>query len=225
MLQCVLFVYKLAFDLIYLVCIMSLSILAAYILALFLAAATPGPAMFAVITSGISRGLGPALACGLGIALSDVVLVSVALAGLTVIAQTFGWLFLAIKYAGAVYLVFLGYRMWRAAATVNAGVASGERGWTRSLALGAAIGFGNPKAILFHASLMPLILDLDSLDRVDIATVLAVVFTVNVVTMGGYALLSAASSRWFRTTRAVRALNRVAGSAMIATGLVIAARS
>ncbi|HEV7320690.1 MAG TPA: LysE family translocator [Ensifer sp.] len=204
---------------------MTPSILIAYMLALFLAAATPGPAMFAVISTSISRGLGPALACGLGVALSDVVLVSVALAGLTVIAQTFGWLFMVIKYAGAAYLVFLGYRMWRAAATVDAEAASGERGWMRSLALGAAIGFGNPKAILFHASLMPLILDLDSLDRFDIATVLAVVFAVNVVTMGGYALLSSASSRWFRTTRAVRALNRVAGGAMIATGVVIAARS
>ncbi|OCO99076.1 MULTISPECIES: LysE family translocator [unclassified Ensifer] len=204
---------------------MSLAVFFAYMLALFLAAVTPGPAMFAVISTSISRGVGPALACGLGIALSDMVLVSVALAGLTVIAQTFGWLFLAIKYAGAAYLIFLGYRMWRAAATVAAEATSGERGWIRSLALGAAIGFGNPKAILFHASLMPLILDLDSLDQFGIATVLAVVFAVNIVTMGGYALLSAASSRWFRTTRAMRALNRVAGSTMIATGVVIAARS
>lgn len=204
---------------------MTLAVISTYALALFLAAVTPGPAMFAVISTSISRGVGPALACGFGIALSDMVLVSVALAGLTVIAQTFGWLFLAIKYAGAGYLIFLGYRMWRAAATVEAEVASGERRWMRSLALGAAIGFGNPKAILFHASLMPLILDLESLDRFGIGTVLAVVFAVNVVTMGGYALLSAASSRWFRTTRAVRALNRVAGSAMIATGLAIAARS
>ncbi|MGE6785697.1 LysE family translocator [Ensifer adhaerens] len=204
---------------------MTISIIIAYMLALFVAAVTPGPAMFAVISTSISRGLGPALACGLGIALSDMVLVSVALAGLTVVAKTFGWLFLGIKYAGAAYLIFLGYRMWRAAATIEAEAATGGRGWIRSLALGAAIGLGNPKAILFHASLMPLILDLDSLDRFGITAVLVAVFTVNVVTMGGYALLSAASSRWFRTTRAVRALNRVAGSAMIGTGLVIAARS
>ncbi|WP_245298491.1 LysE family translocator [Sinorhizobium sp. A49] len=196
-----------------------------YMLALLLAAVTPGPAMFAVISTGVSRGIGPALACGLGIALSDMVLVSVVLAGLSVIAQTFGWLFLVIKYAGAAYLMFLGYRMWRAAAAPPADAPAGQAGLSRALSLGAAIGFGNPKAILFHASLMPLILDVGGLDWFGIAAVLATVFVVNIGAMGGYALLSAASSRWFRTTGAVRAPNRVAGSAMIATGVVIAARS
>ncbi|WP_115421274.1 LysE family translocator [Ensifer sp. M14] len=200
---------------------MTIAAFSTYMLAQLLAAVTPGPAMFAVISTGVSRGTGPALACGLGIALSDMVLVSVVLAGLSVIAQTFGWLFLVIKYAGAAYLMFLGYRMWRAAAAPPADAPAGQAGLSR----GAAIGFGNPKAILFHASLMPLILDIGALDRFGIAAVLATVFVVNIVTMGGYGLLSAASSRWFRTTGAVRALNRVAGSAMIATGVVIAARS
>ncbi|WP_280137726.1 LysE family transporter [Ensifer sp. Root278] len=60
---------------------MTLAVISTYALALFLAAVTPGPAMFAVISTSISRGVGPALACGFGIALSDMVLVSVALAG------------------------------------------------------------------------------------------------------------------------------------------------
>ncbi|WP_245296079.1 LysE family transporter [Sinorhizobium sp. Sb3] len=56
---------------------MTLAVISTCALALFLAAVTPGPAMFAVISTSISRGVGPALACGFGIALSDMVLVSV----------------------------------------------------------------------------------------------------------------------------------------------------
>lgn len=203
---------------------MTLVAFVTYVLALFLASATPGPAMLAVISTGISRGVRPALACGVGVALSDMVLVSVVLAGLSVIAQTFGWLFLAMKYAGATYLIFLGWRMWRAASPLRADSAAGETGIARSLMLGVAIGFGNPKAILFHASLMPLILDIGSLNALGIASVLAAVFSVNVATMGGYAILSSASSRWFRSPKAVRAVNRVGGGAMIGTGMLIAAR-
>ncbi|MBP0651722.1 LysE family transporter, partial [Mycobacterium tuberculosis] len=81
------------------------SILLAYALALFVAAVTPGPAMFAVISSGVGRGTPSALAFALGVAIGDTALVSLALVGLTVVAQTFGWLFVAIKYGGALYLI------------------------------------------------------------------------------------------------------------------------
>ena len=76
-------------------------------------------------------------------------LVSVVLVGLTVVAQTFGWLFFVLKYAGAVYLVVLGYRMWRAAGKSAGAVPSPERGLSRQFVVGAAVAFGNPKALLF----------------------------------------------------------------------------
>src|SRR5882757_9573081 len=88
----------------------------AYCAAITLAAATPGPAMFTVITNGVSRGFLRAFVAGIGIAAGDAVLVTLALLGLVALAQTFEWVFLALKYAGAVYLIFLGVKMWRAAA-------------------------------------------------------------------------------------------------------------
>ncbi|AJD46084.1 LysE family translocator [Rhizobium sp. SEMIA 4085] len=203
---------------------MSVTALIAYCLALLLAVATPGPAMFAVITTGVSRGTFSALTVGLGIALSDVVLVNIALAGLVAIAQSFSWLFTAMKYAGAGYLIFLGYRMWRAASGFEAPEGVQPASATRQLGLGAAIALGNPKAILFHASLMPLILNVGSLSAFDVAIIMMVVFGVNTLTMGTYAVLAGASSRWFRSAGAIRALNRTAGGAMIGTGVLIAAR-
>ncbi|MBZ9975361.1 LysE family translocator [Mesorhizobium sp. BR-1-1-10] len=86
----------------------------AYCAAVTLAAATPGRAMFAVITNGVSRGFLRAFMAGLGVAAGDAVLVTLALLGLVALAQTFEWIFLLLKYAGAAYLIFLGVRMWRA---------------------------------------------------------------------------------------------------------------
>ncbi|RJT36158.1 LysE family translocator [Mesorhizobium waimense] len=203
---------------------MTLTAFLAYCAAITLAAATPGPAMFAVITSGVSRGFVRAFMAGVGIAAGDAVLVILALLGLVALAQTFEWVFLALKYAGAAYLVFLGIRMWRSAAVQTDGPTAAQPRLSRSFFLGASIALGNPKAILFHASIMPLILDLDTMTFADGVLVIAVVISVNIVTMGVYAALAGRASGWFRTPNRMRLMNRFAGSAMIGTGALIAAR-
>ncbi|TAZ43705.1 LysE family translocator [Rhizobium ruizarguesonis] len=204
---------------------MTLSLLVAYSVALLLACATPGPAMFAVISTGISRGISAALGFVLGVAIGDIVLVSVALAGLVAIAQSFAWVFNVIKFAGAAYLMYLGYRMWKSAGRSQELSEPESVSPIRQIAVGAAVGLGNPKAILFHASLMPLILNVATLTAADIAIVLAVVFSVNATVMGIYAILASASSSWFRSTKAIRILNKTAGGAMIGTGVLVAVRS
>lgn len=202
---------------------MTLTAFFAYSTAVVLAAMTPGPAMFAVITNGVSRGFARAFTAGLGVAAGDAVLVTLALLGLVTLVQTFEWIFLILKYAGAAYLIYLGVRMWRSAA-VRAQESEGEGRFTRSFVLGASIALGNPKAILFHASIMPLILDLNAMTFADGLAVVAVVVSANVLTMGSYAALSGRASRWFRTASRMRLMNRVAGGAMIGTGAFIAAR-
>ncbi|WP_421913110.1 LysE family translocator [Mesorhizobium sp.] len=203
---------------------MTLTAFLAYCAAITLAAATPGPAMFAVITSGVSRGFVRAFMAGIGVAAGDAVLVTLALLGLVALAQTFEWVFHLLKYAGAAYLVFLGVRMWRAAATQSAESRTSQAKLSRSFFLGASIALGNPKAILFHASIMPLILNLDTLTFADGLAVVAVVISVNILTMGLYAALAGRASSWFKTPGRMRLMNRFAGSAMIGTGALIAAR-
>jgi len=203
---------------------MTLTAFLAYCAAITLAAATPGPAMFAVITNGVSRGFLRAFMAGVGVAAGDAVLVTLALLGLVALAQTFEWVFLLLKYAGAAYLVFLGIRMWRAAATQSDAPQASQARLSRSFFLGASIALGNPKAILFHASIMPLILNLSTMTPADGLLVVAVVISVNILTMGIYAALAGRASGWFRTPRRMRLMNRFAGSAMIGTGALIAAR-
>lgn len=198
--------------------------LLAYAAALLLAVATPGPAMLAVVTTGVTGGARPAAALGLGVAVGDVLLTGLALLGLVALAAAFGWVFAVLKYAGAAYLIWLGIKMWRAApAAIDVGAAKSEHS-LRAFALGCALALSNPKAILFHASLMPLLLDMRTLTASQGILVLCVVFGVNLIVMSVYAVLSGRSSRWFRTPGRQRLMNRIGGGAMVGLGGVLAAR-
>ena len=204
---------------------MTVTAFLAYCAAITLAAATPGPAMFAVITNGISRGFVRAFMAGVGVAAGDAVLVSLTLAGLVALAQTFEWIFLLLKYAGAAYLIFLGVRMWGAAVAAQSdGSHQTPSRLSRSFFLGASIALGNPKAMLFHASIMPLILNLDTMTFADGLLVILVVISVNIIVMGLYAAMAGRAAGWFRTPKRMRLMHRLAGGAMIGTGALIAAR-
>ncbi len=200
---------------------MNAASLAAYAAALLLAVATPGPAMFTVVSTGVSRGIRPATAIALGIAVGDVVLGGMALIGLIALVATFGWVFAVIKYAGAAYLIWLGVKLWRSTSHLANDRPSVE-GSLRGFGLGLAVAVGNPKAILFHASLMPLLLDLTRLTMPAAITVLGIIFAINLAVMTGYAALSSGASRWFRTPARLRWLNRVSGGAFVGTGVAIA---
>jgi threonine/homoserine/homoserine lactone efflux protein len=194
--------------------------LLAYALALLLAVATPGPAMISVTGTGLSQGPKPALVMAAGIAIADCILGALALLGLATLMATFFWLVTIIKYAGAAYLIWLGIRMWRAPAAFS----TRANGSKRHFLLGMTVGLSNPKAILFHASMMPVIIDLRLLDRQSGTAVLAIIFCANLLGMGAYAILAGNGSRWFCTAGRLAWLNRVGSGSMLGAGALIVVR-
>lgn len=194
--------------------------LLAYALALLLAVVTPGPAMIAVTGRGLSQGPRPALVMAAGIAIADCILGTLALLGLATLIATFFWLVTIIKYAGAAYLVWLGIRMWRTPAAFSA-TAKGSKS---HFLVGLTVGLGNPKAILFHASMMPLIIDLRLLDQSSGSAMLAIILCANMLGMGAYAILAGNGSRWFRTPERLAWLNRIGSGSMLGAGALIVVR-
>lgn len=105
--------------------------LAALAVALFILAITPGPGVFAVLSAALGRGLPTALALTSGIICGDLIFLLLAMAGLTVLAESMGELFLVVRLGGAAYLIWLGIGLWRGAGTarpmaVPEGAVSGE---------------------------------------------------------------------------------------------------
>jgi threonine/homoserine/homoserine lactone efflux protein len=197
---------------------MTTALLLAYSLAILLAVSTPGPSGLSVASAGVTRGTAAASQVALGVALADIALVTIAMAGLAAIVQTHEQLLIAIKFAGAGYLAWSGYRLWRAAREPRSEQTQSSH--AASLLMGFSVAIGNPKAILFHASLMPTFFELTSLTLMQGSLVIAIVFCANILGMGGYVL----AGRYLQSRvsgRGGAAMNRVSALAMMGAGAAV----
>ncbi|MFC6981430.1 LysE family translocator [Microbulbifer taiwanensis] len=159
--------------------------------AMVVLALVPGPAVVAVTSRAMSSGFSHGASTTIGIVLGDYVFVLLSISGLAFIAETMGNLFVAIKYLGAAYLVWLGIGLLRSRGTVENPGDAGKSSHFANLLLGLATTLGNPKAILFYLSFFPAFLNMQQISAVDLFCVLLVV-TIAVGSVNlGYAYLAA----------------------------------
>ncbi len=81
-------------------------------LALGIGAASPGPSFFLVTSIAASGGRLRALAAAVGIGFGALLLAIVSLLGLTAILSSFPIISLSFRFAGGLYLVYLGIKIW-----------------------------------------------------------------------------------------------------------------
>ena len=192
---------------------------------LFIAAASPGPGIAAIVARVLGRGPRDAIAFSIGVALGDVVWLTFAILGLAALAQAFHEVFLVIKYAGAAYLLYIAYKIWTAPAVAK-DVTAEERAEhpARLLLGGLALTLGNPKTIVFYLALLPTILDLTRITVLGFAELVAATLTVLGVVFAGYIVLAARARQLFTTPKAIRILNRTTGAMLAGAAAAVASR-
>src|SRR5690349_7227980 len=140
---------------------MTLAGFIAYSGALALAAAIPGPGITALVARALGSGFRSSLFMSLGLILGDLTYLTAVVLGLAIVAQTFGMVFLAIKWLGIAYLGWLAWTFWTSgitAETVEARKAKG--GFVSSFLAGLTVTLGNPKTMIFYLAITPTIVDL-----------------------------------------------------------------
>jgi threonine/homoserine/homoserine lactone efflux protein len=190
-----------------------------------LAVATPGPGVAAVIARSLAHGLRGAPAFIAGFVVGDFTWFAIAATGLAALAKTAAALFVAIKWAGVVYLLYLAWKLWTAPAErveVDDG-GRNQHGW-RAFVASLMLTLANPKAILFFLALLPTVIDLASLDALRFVEISAAMIVVLPAVLGTYALLATKARELFTTPAAVRRLNRSSGVAMAGAAVVVATR-
>ena len=193
--------------------------------AVFILALTPGPVVVATVARSLFSGLGPALGFVAGVAAVDLVYLLLAVFGLSAISSVLGELFIAIKIAGAAYLVYLGIRLWTDRVNpAQIAPTPGPRRFWKSFGEGALVDLANPKIILFYAAFLPTFADLDKLGTQDVAIMAALVVGILVATNLGFAWLASRARGLIRSRRAVKAINRTSGTLMIGAGAWVATR-
>lgn len=204
---------------------MDLAGIVVFATALFIAAASPGPGIAAIVARVLGRGTRGAAAFGAGLAIGDVVWLTFAIVGLAALAQAFHGIFLVIKYAGAAYLLYIAYRLWTAPATAQAVVADSTAEHPLKLFLGGfAVTMGNPKVMVFYLALLPTILDLTRVNLLGYAELVFATLGVLTVVLGAYIVLASKARRLFTSPRAIRILNRTTGAVMAGAAAAVAAR-
>jgi threonine/homoserine/homoserine lactone efflux protein len=189
----------------------------------FAAVATPGPGVAALVARVLGqglRGLAPLIA---GYFVGDMIWLTLAATGLAVVAKTFAGMFVAIKFAGAAYLLYLAWRMATAPAVVGGSLAPATSGW-RAFLGSLSLTLGNPKVMVFFLSIMPLVLDIRTLTALALFELALVCGVVISATLALYALAANRARTLLRSTRAMRFVHRAAGGLMASAALAVATR-
>src|SRR5262249_23594205 len=128
----------------------------AFVIAVIVFLAIPGPGNLALITSTGKGGLRGGLAATFGVVAGDQVLMWAAVAGVAAVLQASPMLFSGVQWLGAAYLAYLGVRMI-VAKPGDAPVVNIRAGQYFRQAM--AITLLNPKAIVFYMAFFPLFVD------------------------------------------------------------------
>lgn len=131
------------------------SLLAAFLAASFVLAVTPGPGVFYIVTRSLAQGRGCGLASVAGVALGNFGNAVGAAVGLAAIFAASSVIFTVVKYAGALYLIYLGIRVLRAPRSeIGYDRPTIARPW-RVFRDGFIVALLNPKTAVFFAAFLP----------------------------------------------------------------------
>ncbi|MBV8033973.1 LysE family transporter [Roseateles sp.] len=193
----------------------------AFVAAIVLFLAIPGPGNLALITSTSKGGIAAGLAATLGIIAGDQVLLWLAVAGVSALLSAYPAAFNAVQWAGAAYLAWLGWRMLAAKPGQGPVLDIKPRHYFRQAAL---ITLLNPKAIVFYMAFFPLFVD--PVRHQGVATFAAMAVTIAALTFlyGLVAVLLThqlaerlRSRPWITTL-----LNKIAGICLLGFGIRLA---
>jgi threonine/homoserine/homoserine lactone efflux protein len=201
------------------------------LLAFFLTTAVfayvPGPAMLYATAQTIARGRWSGLMASLGIHIGGYAHVIAAAAGLSALFHAVPSLYLAVKLLGAVYLIWLGIRMFRARVEAQPEVSAENirrSGW-RAFAESVSVEVLNPKTALFFLAFLPQFVDPSAalpvwIQLFILGTVVNLMFTsADVVCV---LLAGALAKRLKGSARVQKGLQRAGGTILVGLGLNLA---
>jgi len=197
-----------------------------YVAASLALIATPGQDMIYVITRSLAQGRLAGVASALGVCLGIMVHTAFAAFGVGALLMASEPLFMALKFAGAAYLVFMGLRMLLAREASRAIEAAAGR-----LPLAALVWQGvlsnvtNPKIVLFFLAFLPQFVDPASPHPTRDLAFLGTLYALLALPVKAAVGIAAGSlsERVLRHPRAIAWMNRVGGGVLVALGLRLAA--
>ena len=193
----------------------------AFVAAIVLFLAIPGPGNLALITSTGKGGVRAGVAATLGVMAADQVLMWLAVAGVAALLATYPAAFHAVQWLGAAYLAWLGWKILTAAPGAKPVLNIAPRHYFRQ---GALITLLNPKAIVFYMAFFPLFVDTQRHQGLFTFAVMAITIATLTLVYGLIVVLLThhLAERMRANPLIARVLEKTAGVFLIAFGIKLA---
>lgn len=204
---------------------MTITSMVSLFVALVILAIIPGPGVFTVVARSMASGFFHGLVTVFGIVFGDYIFIILSLYGLSALASTMSGVFTFIKYAGAVYLVWLGIKLLLKKYSSVEVKPIIELSFLSNFVAGLVTTLSNPKAILFYVSFFPAFINVKSVTVVEIWQLLLIATIAVGGVMAAYAYAASKASRLFKSSRAAKTLNVAAGSIMVGSGVLLATKA
>jgi threonine/homoserine/homoserine lactone efflux protein len=176
---------------------------------------TPGPIVTLVISTAATRGVSAGLVTVAGTSAGNAVLIVAIALGLGWVLSHAVYLFEALRWIGAVYLVWLGVQAWRGAGAA-APPAMGNHVYFRR---GVLVALSNPKTIAFFTAFLPQFVDPALPAARQLTVMCAVTVLLAAVSDSCWAIASGLGRSWFMKPARGKLLGRVSGLTLIGGGI------
>jgi threonine/homoserine/homoserine lactone efflux protein len=206
-----------------------IALLPAFVVAVLLISASPGPAMALIFQRAAAGGWRGAVPTVLGLEFGLYIWALAAAAGFAALVAVSTTAFVVLKVVGAAVLLYLGVRAWRSAWGGGSHDGAVEepsgRGWWKRFAEGIVVQLANPKAAIFMVAFYPQFVPAD---RPLFATTAGLAAVQVLIETAFYLTLAYGVGRagaFFRRSRVRRRLDAVAGTVLVALGVRVALSS
>ncbi|MGH8632630.1 MAG: LysE family translocator [Burkholderiales bacterium] len=195
-----------------------------FIVASLVLVATPGQDMILVMSRSLAQGAAAGVVTAAGVSvglLGHTVLVTL---GLGAILRTSEWLFLALKFVGAAYLLYLGIGLLLTKRKDLALGSAARRSLLRLFLDGAISNLSNPKIAVFYVAFLPQFVSPTAQQPTLSVFVLGIAFaTITFLVKGPVGVFAGALSAWLRSRPGVLAwVYRSSGAILVGLGVKLA---
>lgn len=194
----------------------------AFLFASFVLAVTPGPGVFYIVTRSLVQGRRFGLVSVAGVALGNLGNALAASVGLAALFAVSSLAFSVVKYAGALYLVYLGVQMLRSSSAENSAAVPAAAPLKRVFRDGFVVALLNPKTTVFFAAFLPQFLSSSSPPMFQSMALGSLFVAIAAVTDSVYALAAGAAAPVLRGSVFRRIGRRLGGGVFVGLGVFTA---
>jgi threonine/homoserine/homoserine lactone efflux protein len=191
-----------------------------YCLACFIVVIVPGPTVTLIIANALSFGTKAGVLNVAGTQLGLILMIGLLAVAFQIVTQQLQWFLIIVRYLGAVYLVWLGYKIFTSRSLVQKTM-SKKHSNSKFVLQGFVVIWSNPKAFLFLGAFIPQFLDLNQINGFKIIYLGLLFMLIGSIFDSAYAIVFG-KFRTLVSTNYLNLLNRIGGCLLALLGVWLA---